>query len=160
MDMSLSRLSEIVKDRETWCAAVHGEGESYDMTWWLNITTTWAWTWAKFGKWWGTGDTGVLQSTGFQRVRQNSVYEQQQWSLYSLRQPILTHSKFSKLSFHRGYSQSPKTDKRFHVKQSHMDGEIQWPLPIIHPALTEISKLLKRAKNTYSKNTLLLLLFV
>jgi len=41
-----------------------------------------------------------------------------------------------------------------------MDGEIQWPLPIIHPALTEISNLLKRAKNTHSKNSLLFLLLL
>ena len=39
MDMNLSKLQEIVRDREAWCATIHGIAES-DMTKQLNRTTT------------------------------------------------------------------------------------------------------------------------
>ena len=35
VNMNLSKFFEVVKDRETWCAVVHGVAK-LDMTWWLN----------------------------------------------------------------------------------------------------------------------------
>ena len=41
MDMNLSKLREIVKDRETWCAAVHGVTKSgTQLSNWTTIATT------------------------------------------------------------------------------------------------------------------------
>ena len=44
MDMRLRKLQEIVKDREAWCAAVHGLAELV-MTKQLNKYSFGAWSW-------------------------------------------------------------------------------------------------------------------
>ena len=36
MDMDLGKLWKTVRDREAWCAAVHGAHKELDMTEWLN----------------------------------------------------------------------------------------------------------------------------
>ena len=70
-DMSLSKLRELVMDREVWCAAVQGVAE-LDTTEWLNWTELRLW-----GAEWRTGNPDVLQSMGSQRVRHDLATEQQ-----------------------------------------------------------------------------------
>ena len=41
MDMNLGRFQEMVRDRETWCAAVHGVMKSWNTTWQLNNNYLW-----------------------------------------------------------------------------------------------------------------------
>ena len=67
MDMNLSKLREIVKDREGWCAAVHGVSKSQR--------------------------AGVLQSMGSQRVGPDLVTPQQHLSQAVL--PEIKHAGVS-----------------------------------------------------------------
>ena len=42
----------------------------------IALLTQWTWIWANSGRWWRTEKTGMLQSMGSQRVRQDWVMEQ------------------------------------------------------------------------------------
>ena len=62
MDMSLSRLQELVKDREAWCAVIHGVTKSQTgLSYWTELN----WTWTFFGIAFGSGmKTYLFQSCG------------------------------------------------------------------------------------------------
>ena len=51
--------------------------EGNDRGWdgWMASLTQWAWVWVNSGSWWWTGRSGVLQSTGSQRVGHDWVTE-------------------------------------------------------------------------------------
>ena len=68
--------------KRPWCwERLKAGGEGDDRRWDdCMVSLTW-WTWASFRSWWWTGKSGVLQSTGLQRVRQLSNWTDWIWHL-------------------------------------------------------------------------------
>ena len=81
--------------KKPWCwERLKAEGEEGDRgcDGWMASPIQWTWTWAKSGRWWGTGKPSVLQSVGLQRVRHDLATEQQQNKGFGAKgriQPIL-----------------------------------------------------------------------
>ena len=67
----------------------------------------WTWTWANFGRQWGTGRPGMLQSMGSQRNEHNWATEQQQYSLY------INFSECPLWQYDKTYSQQLKSGELF-----------------------------------------------
>ena len=69
---------ELTHCERPWCwerLKAGGEGDSRGWDDWMASQTQWTWVWASFRSWWWTGNPGMLQSMGLQRVRHDSVTE-------------------------------------------------------------------------------------
>ena len=62
---------ELTHWKSPWCWERLKAGEGNDRGWdgWMASPTRWTWVWVSSGSWWCTGNLGVLQSMGWQRVR-------------------------------------------------------------------------------------------
>ena len=53
---------------------------------WMKSPSWWTWVWANSGSWWQTGEHGVLQSVGSQRIGHDWTTEQNWIDVLPLRQ--------------------------------------------------------------------------
>ena len=58
----------IGKDPDAWKWLKVGEGDGIGWDGWIISPTQWTWVWESSGSWWWTGNPGVLQYTGLQRI--------------------------------------------------------------------------------------------
>ena len=73
--------------KRPWCCErLRAEGEGGDRGWdgWMASPTQWTWVWANSRRQWRTGESGVLQSLGLQRVGHDWVTELN-WNLFNHR---------------------------------------------------------------------------
>ena len=67
--------------KSPWCwerLRVEGEEGIRGCNGWMASLMQWIWTWANFGRWWGSERPDLLQSMGSQRVGDNWATEKQQ----------------------------------------------------------------------------------
>ena len=62
MDMGLCKLQELVMDRETWCAAIHGVNKDLDMTDSMNVNLSELWELVMDREAWRAAIHGVAKS--------------------------------------------------------------------------------------------------
>ena len=70
-------IEELTHWKRPWCwERLKAGGEGDDRVWdWMASPTQWTCVWVNSRSWWWTWRTGVLQSLGWQRVRQDWVTE-------------------------------------------------------------------------------------
>ena len=83
--------------KRLWCwerLSAGQEGDDRGQDGWMASSTQWTWVWARSGRWWRTGKSGVLQSMGLQRVGHNWVVELKQQNPFGMSRALLPPSFF------------------------------------------------------------------
>ena len=86
LNTSASRWEEPTHWKRPWCwerLKAGGEGDDRGWDGWMASLTQWTWMWANSERWWRTGNPGVPQSMGLQRVRRDLAPGQQQQMLWN-----------------------------------------------------------------------------